>query len=87
MAVCQAPGQRDGRLPGTRPARWPFARQRAAAQATLAKFQELLGRRTLTIPSQVLASRMTTNLGTPPRIGVVFWWSPPVHYRMSRMTQ
>ena len=39
---------RDGRLPGTRPARWPFARQRAArwpfawqraaAHPTLAKF-------------------------------------------------
>ena len=32
MAVCQAPGQRDGRLPGTRPA------LRAAAHPTLAKF-------------------------------------------------
>ena len=32
MAVCQAPGQRDGRLPGIRPA------LRAAAHPTLAKF-------------------------------------------------
>ena len=34
MAVCQAPGQRDGRLPGIRPA------LRAAAHPTLAKFRE-----------------------------------------------
>ena len=39
MAVCQAPGQRDGRLPGIRPA------LRAAARPTLAKF--LGGRRPL----------------------------------------
>ena len=32
MAVCQAPGQRDGRLPGTRPARWPFARHPASSE-------------------------------------------------------
>jgi len=32
---------RDGRLPGTRPARWPFAWQRAATHPTLAKFREL----------------------------------------------
>eukprot|EP01043_Picozoa_sp_COSAG02_P039527 COSAG02_NODE_3129_length_7312_cov_338.294191_2_plen_66_part_00 len=37
MAVCQARGQRDGRLPGTRPA------QRAAAHPALAKFRRGLG--------------------------------------------
>ena len=33
MAVYQAAGQRDGRLPGSRPARWPFARHPARTPA------------------------------------------------------